>query len=365
MSYLFEEMHLGTLHAKNRIVRAATCEGWATEDGHLTPQLERVYEDLARGGAGTILTGYAFILPGEQPNPRMLGIHDDSFVPDFRKLADIAHAYDARIVAQIAYGGSNSNMKPPSWRTLGPSAIAHPKSGIVPTSIEDEHRAELTAAYVAAALRAQEAGFDGVEIHSAHGYLLSQVLNPNFNKRSDEYGGSIENRARFGCEVIAAVRKAVGPDFPVLAKLNSNDGEDGGLTEQDSLKAALLYERAGLTALEVSGAWRAFTGKRVLDLAGKPFFTDYAKKLSTMTSMPLVLTGGIRTAAVVEEMRESGSLAPNVVGLGVCRPLICEPDLPLRWQSDPCYTTRCTSCGGCDKTDGHRCKGTKGFQGLP
>lgn len=355
MSYLFEEMRLGTLRANNRLVRAATCEGLATEDGHLTPQLKRVHEDLAKGGVGTILTGYAYILPGEQPNPRMLGIYDDSFASDLAELAGIAHAHDARIVAQIAYGGSNSNMKPPSWRTLGPSAVKHPKSGIVPTAATSQHRAELIGAYAAAAVRAQQAGFDGVEIHSAHGYLLSQFLNPLFNQRTDEYGGSVENRARFGCEVIAAVRNAVGPQFPVFAKLNSSDNEQGGMTEEESLRVALLYEAAGLTALEISGAWRTFTPKQVREQNGVPLFADYACKLAELTDMPLILTGGVRSAATMDSLKASGGIPSSVKGFGICRPLICEPNLPELWRTDTAYVSRCSSCGGCDRTNGHRC----------
>lgn len=355
MSYLFEQLELGTLRARNRLVRAATCEGWATDEGHLTPQLLSVHEELARGGVGTIITGYAYILPGEQPNPCMLGLYDDSFVDDFRQMVAAVHRHGARLIAQIAYGGSKNNMKPPCWRTLGPSPIAHPKSGIVPTAIDDALRTELVDAYVAAALRAQAAGCDGVEIHSAHGYLLSQFLSPRFNQRTDAYGGNLENRARFGCEVIAAVRAAVGPDYPVLAKLNSSDNEPDGLMLEESLQVALLYEAAGLTALEISGDWRSPSAADVRALEGRPFFVDYAAQLAQRTSMPLVLTGGVRTASVAEHMVASGQIPRTVQGIGVCRPLICEPDLPLRWKADPAYTARCTSCGGCDRTEGHRC----------
>ena len=233
---LFEEMEIGSLRAKNRLVRAATYEALADDGGHMTPELTAIYEELADGGIGTIIVGYARVMRNEQPNPRMLGIYDDSFVPEFRALTDMAHAHGTAIVSQIVYGGSATKLQPPSRRILGPSAVANPKTGIVPVeaTVADLH--ELAQAFADAAARAQTAGFDGVELHAAHGYLLSQFLSPLLNRRRDEYGGALRNRARFLVEVVDAVRLRVGATFPLIVKLNSSDGVEGGLTEDDSIE---------------------------------------------------------------------------------------------------------------------------------
>ena len=348
MGALFEEMRIGPLRAKNRLVRAATYEKLATDDGHLTPELRTVYEELSAGGVGTIIVSYAYVTRGEQPNPRMLGIYDDSFVPEYRALVDAAHARDVRMISQIVYGGSATRLDPPSARILGPSAVANPKTGIVPAEATADDLRMLVEAFAAAARRARDAGFDGVELHAAHGYLLSQFLSPHLNLRTDEYGGAIENRARLAAEAIAAIRREVGEAFPVLVKLNSCDGVEGGLIEDDSLAAARLLAEAGATAIEVSGAWR---NCRVRDFAGEPFFAAYARRLVREVGVPVILTGGNRSVAAMERLaREDG-----VAGFGLCRPLICEPDLPKRWVTDPAYAPRCVSCGGCDSTPGHRC----------
>ena len=348
MNALFEEMHIGGLQARNRLVRAATYERLATEDGHLTPELTAVYDELAAGGAGTIIVSYAFVTRDEQPNPRMLGIYDDSFIPEYRALVDAAHAHGVRMISQIVYGGSATKLKPPSARILGPSAVANPKTGIVPVEAAAEDLRMLVEAFAAAARRARDAGFDGVELHAAHGYLLSQFLSPHLNRRTDAYGGPIENRARLAVEAIAAIRREVGGEFPVLVKLNSSDGVEGGLTEDDSLAAARLFAEAGATAIEVSGAWRDC---RVRDFAGEPFFSGYARRLVREVGVPVILTGGNRSVAAMERLAREG----GIEGFGLCRPLICEPDLPMRWAADPAYAPRCVSCGGCDATPGHRC----------
>lgn len=348
MSVLFEEVALGTLRAKNRFVRAATWENLATEEGRMTPELLAVYRELAAGGVGTILTGYAFVTPDEQPNPRMMGIYDDRFVDEYRALVDVVHEHGARIVLQVAYGGSATRLDPPSKRILGPSAVANPKTGIVPVEASEGDLAYLREAFSAAARRAQAAGFDGVELHAAHGYLLSQFLSPHLNRRTDAYGGSIENRTRFVAEVLDACRREVGDGYPLLVKLNSSDGVKGGLEPEDSLRAAAILAQHGADALEVSGDWHAY---RVSACEGRPFFEDYAVRLAQEVPVPVILTGGNRRFDVMERLaREDG-----IAAFGLCRPLVCEPDLVNRWRKDPHAAPRCLSCNGCNSTPRHRC----------
>ena len=347
---LFEEMEIGSLRAKNRLVRAATYEALADDGGHMTPELTAIYEELADGGVGTIIVGYARVMRNEQPNPRMLGIYDDSFVPEFQALTDMAHAHGTAIVSQIVYGGSATKLQPPSRRILGPSAVANPKTGIVPVeaTVADLH--ELAQAFADAAARAQTAGFDGVELHAAHGYLLSQFLSPLLNRRRDEYGGALRNRARFLVEVVDAVRLRVGATFPLIVKLNSSDGVEGGLTEDDSIEAAKLLAAHGASAIEVSGTWR---NCRVRDFDGEPFFAPYAKRLACEVDIPLILTGGNRRLDAMERLVVES--AGGIAGFGLCRPLICEPRLARRWRVDPQAKPRCVSCDKCSTMPGHRC----------
>ncbi|MEF9876336.1 MAG: NADH:flavin oxidoreductase, partial [Gordonibacter sp.] len=348
MDVLFEEMSLGSFRAKNRLVRAATYEGLATTDGRVTPELTAVCEELAAGGVGTIILGYSYVTPDEQPNPHMLGIYDDSFVPEYRALVQAIHALDAKAISQIVYGGSASRLEPPSEHILGPSAIPHPKTGIVPVQATHSAIKRLVEAFADAAQRACAAGFDGVEVHAAHGYLLSQFLSPLLNCRTDEYGGPIENRARIVVEVVDSIRRCVGPDFPLLVKLNSSDGVPGGLTEEDSLVAAKLLVQHGVDAIEVSGAWRACCPE---DFQGQPFFAPYAKRLVREEGVPVILTGGNRDFEVMERL----AVEDGIAGFGLCRPLICEPELVNRWADGARAVPRCTSCNGCSATPGHRC----------
>ncbi len=356
---LFEEVSLGSMRAKNRFVRAATWEGWATEDGRMTPELLEIYRELATGGVGAILTGYAHVVADEQPNPRMMGIYDDSFVEEYRELVSVVHGAGARIVLQVAYGGSATRLDPPSRRILGPSAVANPKTGIVPVEADEDDLAFLRDAFAAAARRAKEAGFDGVELHVAHGYLLGQFLSPHLNRRTDCYGGSIENRVRFVAETVEACRHAVGQDYPLWAKLNSADDRGDydnwnavspshGLVPEDSLRAAALLVEHGIDAIEVSGDWHAFPPR---ECTGQPFFSAFAARLARQVPVPVILTGGNRDFAAMERLaREDG-----IAAFGLCRPLISEPDLVNRWQEDPSIPSRCVSCNGCSKTPGHRC----------
>ena len=348
MSKLFEEFSIGSLHAENRFVRAATYEALAGIDGSPTPALRAVYEELAEGGAGLIVTGYAHVMADEQPNPRMLGMYDDALVPAYRELVCAVHARGSRIVAQVVYGGSATRLDPPSKRILGPSAVADPGTGIVPIEASRRDIADLVDAFATAARRTRAAGFDGVELHAGHGYLLSQFLSPSTNRRTDAYGGSVENRARIIVEIIEASRRAVGPAFPLMVKMNSSDGVEGGLTEEDSLRAAMLLVEGGADAIEVSGAWRAC---RACDFGAEPYFGAYASRLAREVGVPVILTGGNRSFGVMERLAEVDGIA----GFGMSRPLLCEPDLVERWRRDPAAVPRCASCNRCVASPDRRC----------
>lgn len=348
---VFEMWEIGSMRARNRLVRAATFDGLATSDGRPTDAMLARYEALARGGAGVVITGYAYVRPDGVAYPHMISACDDSFAATWRSFVERMHELGARIVLQIVYCGSGCKADPLPARILGPSALPHPKTGVVAAEATPAELRELARAFGDAARRACAAGFDGVEIHAAHGYLISQFLNPLFNRRSDEYGGSSENRARFAVEVVRAVRASVPRDYPVLVKINSSDGVDGGMTEPEALQVARFLADAGASAIDVSGAWRLAC---VADHAGEPLFADFARRLVREVDVVVLLTGGCRSLAPLERLAREG-----IAGFGLCRPLICEPDLPNRWRAQRAEgrvtPSRCVFCDRCSVTRDHTC----------
>lgn len=376
MPALFEEMAIGSMTARNRIVRAATAESLADRSGRPTPRLCDLYRGLAEGGVGTIITGYAYVTPDGKPSEGALGLYDDAFLDEYRALAASAHEAGAAIVLQLVYGGSKSKIasdgpqntasesgKAPcaaegsqasDMRILGPSPVPNPKTGFVPAMADHDDLARIARAFGLAAARAKGCEFDGVEIHVAHGYLLSQFLDSRLNIRSDEYGGSLRNRARLALDCIAAIRGATDANFPVFAKLNSSDtwddpaGEYGGLSEEESALVATWLIQAGVDCIEVSGDWHAASKGAV---HGEPYFAGFGARLARMSAADVIVTGGWRDFAIAEGHLQSDGIA----GIGMSRPLICEPDLPRRWLAGDFRPSACTGCGYCQTHPGIPC----------
>lgn len=362
MKNLFEKSKINGMKLKNHFFRAAVYEAMATNDGHLTEELIYVYRNLAKGGVGTIITGYAYVDKYEQPNPNMMGIYDDTFILEYKRLTDLIHSYNSNIIMQIVYGGSMTRKDMPSTRIWGPSAVKNEASGIIPIEMTKENIKELVQMFADAALRAKKSGFDGVEIHAAHGYLLSQFLCPKYNTRTDEYGGSIENRARIILEVYEAVRKNVGSDYPVMIKMNSSDFMENGLTSEDSIKVGQMLDKAGIDAIEVSGGNESSVSvlknnlgpkraKVAISKENESYFREYAMKLSNEISAPVILTGGNRHLDVIQQIADSSNISYFALG----RPLICEPDLIDKWNLNKNLKPRCVSCNQCYKTYGVGC----------
>jgi len=351
MANIFESTAIGGMVLKNRLIRSATWENMADDKGHMTDPLFKVYADLAKGGVGMIITGYAFILEQEQPNPGMMGIYDDSFVAEYQQLTSMVHQHDSRIVAQIAYGGSQTGYPAEGRLIWGPSAVADLATGVIPTAMTQDDITTLVQAFGAAAKSAQAAGFDGVEMHGAHSYLLSQFLSPYYNHRSDNYAGSIENRARIFIEVYAQIRKQVGDDYPVLIKINAEDFIDGGATFEDCRYVCHQLAQRGIDAIEISGGTGASGGEiparvKINTPDKEAYHARYAAQLAVELTIPIIVVGGIRSPAVIEQLLETTHIAL----FSLARPLLAEPDLPNRWQSGDRQRAKCVSCNGCLQT---------------
>ncbi|WP_094606021.1 NADH:flavin oxidoreductase [Sporomusa silvacetica] len=361
MKKLFEHSSIKDMQLKNRFFRAAVWEKLATEDGHLTSELSRQYEELAKGNVGTIITGYAYITKDEQPNPCMMGIYSDDFISEYKILTDTVHRYGANIIMQIVYGGSMTQLNPPSENILGPSAVKNELTGITPIAMTKKDISYIVKAFANAARRSKEAGFDGVELHAAHGYLLSQFLSPHYNQRADEYGGSLENRARILLEVVQAVRAEVGERFPIIAKLNSEDFMEDGITQRESIVVAKLMEQNGLDAVDVSGGNPSDPNviknnltpsrSKIILKKQQSYFKEYAQKLATEISIPVILTGGNRSYDVMENILNT----TNIAYFGLARLLISEPNLIGIWTAGDLKTPKCVSCNRCHSTSGSRC----------
>ncbi|BEQ16963.1 oxidoreductase [Desulfoferula mesophila] len=342
---------------RNRLVRSATWERMADERGHLTPRLEQTLLRIAEGGVALIFPGYAFVTAQEQPNPGMMGIHDDACVPGLRGMTDEVHERGAVIGLQMVYGGSLTNYRPEGRLIWGPSAVTHPLTGVTPQAMSHEDIAALVEAFALAAGRAQRAGFDCVQLHSSHGYLLSQFLSPVFNRREDDYGGSVQNRCRIHLEILAGIRQELGENYPVLIKINCEDFIPGGLTATDSLEACRLLDQAGISGIEISGGMRTkdpetfFIKPHILKPEQQCYYCPYAAEVAQKVSAPVILVGGNRDALMLQNILDDTAISY----FSLSRTIISEPDLVNKWREDPTHKPRCLACNKCFDPEGHIC----------
>ena len=311
MSELFEPVSIGRLKLANRFVRSATYEGLAAADGACTFPLIVKMAELAEGGVGLIITSHAFVSPEGRARPRQLGIHGDGMIPGLRQMTEAVHEKGGRIAVQLAHAGAEADPAVTGLDALGPSVFAKPDS----TAAREMGPADLSRiveAFGNAALRAKEAGFDGVQVHAAHGYLLSQFLSPHFNKRTDGYGGSLENRARLLLEVVKGARAATGGDLAILIKINADDFIVDGFRQDEMVRVAQMLEAGGVDAVEISGGTR-YSGDRIPSRIGVPktgeetvYYREAAVAFKRAVKVPLILVGGIRSLPVAEGLVEEG-----------------------------------------------------------
>lgn len=362
MKKLFDKNRMLNMKLKNRFFRGGLWEELADSKGHMTQELYNIYEELAKGGVGTIITGYAFVTENEQPNPRMMGIYNDSFIEEYKKFTDMIHGYDANVIMQIVYGGSQSKFNTEGRIIWGPSSVENMVTKVVPREMTKEDIKYLVNAYGDAALRVKKAGFDGVEMHGAHGYLLSQFLCPYYNRRTDEYGGSIENRARIIFEVYEEIRNRVGDEFPVLIKINAEDFMENGLAAEESLYVSKRLAELGINAIEVSGGNESSLdvlegnlGPARTKIAARKeresYFKEYATRLAQFVDIPVILIGGNRHFDVMENILNN----TKIEYFSLARPLTAEPDLISKWEDGDNKKPKCVSCNKCYNTPGKRC----------
>lgn len=328
----------------NRIAKAAMTEGLASPQGLPTPELDRLYGLWSDGGAGLLISGNLQIDADhlERPGNVIVDKKPDAAMHEaLTRMASSATRAGNHFWAQISHAGRQTQKQV----NATPKAPSPVKVGLPggqfgePVALTTEEIKELVRRFAVCALAVKEAGFTGVQVHSAHGYLLSQFLSPRSNLRTDEYGGSLENRARALLEAVAAVREAVGPEYPVSVKLNSADFQKGGFDFEDSLQVAQWLEAASVDLLEISGG--TYEQPKLMGMEGieepeeqnvekstamrEAYFVDFAVAMQKKVSIPLMVTGGFRRRDVMEQALESGA---DVIGLA--RPLCVVTDAPAK-----------------------------------
>jgi len=355
MSILFTPVRIGSVTVPNRFVRSATHDFMADDEGNVTDANVELYRRLAEGEVGLIITGHAHVQPSGKASPKQMAVFDDRFIEGLARIPEIVHHFASRVFLQIAHAGRQTKEKLCGCIPVSPSAVYDPVSKIMPRELASDEFQVLIVDFISAAKRAKRAGFDGVQLHAAHGYLLSSFLSPHTNRRADEWGGPVENRARVLVEILRGVKSACGRDFPVIVKLNSTDFLEGGLVLEDAVRVARMIEAEGIDGIEVSGGMAeagrgsVWAGLRGEDEEG--YFVENAARIKRAVRVPVFALGGIRTLAVAERIVREGRA--DLVSLS--RPLIRDPFLVKHFREGLAAKSECISCNKCFNPRGIRC----------
>jgi 2,4-dienoyl-CoA reductase-like NADH-dependent reductase (Old Yellow Enzyme family) len=348
MAKLFDKTSINGMTLRNRVVRSATWEGMCDPDGRPTEKLIGLYRGLARGGVGMIVTGFAYVRPEGKTLPFQMGMNTGEAADDFQRLTDAVHDAGGSIAVQLVHAGGQTSSETAGRRPLAPSAAKVDQFTETPEAMTPGQIEDIVSGFASAAGRAKAWGFDAVQLHGAHGYLINQFLSPLTNRRDDEYGGSIQNRSRFLLSVYDRVRKTVGRDFPVMIKLNAADNLEGGLSFEDALFAAAALDRVGIDAIEASSGTPASGAKgpvrtRIDRPDREAYNLSLARGIKEAVGCPVMAVGGIRSF----ETAEKTVGAAGVDYVSMARPLIREPDLFRRWQDGDLRPAACISCNRC------------------
>lgn len=342
---------------KNRLMRSATWENMATGEGEMTESLYGVYETLAKNQVGTIITGYANVVKEEQPNPGMIGIYDDKFIASYEKLTDIVHEYGSRIILQVAYGGTKTSYNVGERVIFSPSDIPERGTKTQGKAMTKEEIQYIVNAFGMAARRAKVSGFDGIEIHAAHTYLINQFLSPYYNNRTDEYGGTLANRMRFLKEIYYHMREEVGEDYPILVKLTATEFFEGGLTFEETRIICKEMEKIGIQAIELSGNVHG-SAKNLIGqsydgfvIEEEGYFYRYGAVISEEIDIPIITVGGFQQIDTMESILNNTSIEY----FALSRPLLAEPDLIARWEAGSKEQAKCIRCSKCRTKEGNHC----------
>lgn len=325
MKTLFDTTTLRRHTLKNRVWRSATWMALADEKGQVTDELVRAYEELAEGGVAVIVTGLISIVRHDAEIGGGVKFFDARFIEGHQRLTDAVHRHGALVMMQTAI-------------------VDGPVDELTTEQVEG-----IVRQFGDAAHRAEQAGYDGVQIHAAHFFYLSKFISPLINHRTDRYGGDQRGRTRILYEILKDMRQKTSPDFLITMKINSTDEYPGGLTVQDFLVSCKLMADAGIDAIEVSGNGTSHAGVKAGQNEG--YFRAAAMSLATLVDVPVVLVGGLRSIEKINQFLNE----TKIQYVSLSRPLIREPHLLRRWQEGNETPSACVSCNTCYRTPGHQC----------
>ncbi|NHI91217.1 MAG: NADH:flavin oxidoreductase [Candidatus Lokiarchaeota archaeon] len=351
---MFTSHKIGYLKIKNRIVRSATYMGTADREGNVTENTITLYEELAKNEVGLIISGYMYVNKKGKAAPNQLGIYDDKVIPSLKRLISKIHDHEAILFAQIAHGGRQIIGSPQKkLDIIAPSPIPDKLLKVKPREMTKDDIKNVIQDFISATTRIYQAGLDGVQLHCAHGYLLSLFISPYCNKRSDAYGGNLENRFRILEEIVTGIQDEIGKEFPITVKINVADfvKEDPQLTIDESKILAKKLANLGVAAIEPSAGLyeTAMNGNltamrtKIRTESDEAYFLPEAKIIKKeIGNVPVILVGGIRSKGVAERILNNG-----IDFISLSRPLIREPDLITKWKNGTSTKADCISCARC------------------
>ncbi|MCL2122036.1 MAG: FAD-dependent oxidoreductase [Clostridiales bacterium] len=332
---------------KNRMVMAPMATHLGCEDGTSTERQKEYYEERAAGGAGMITIESCFVNLGGRGGIRRLGLYKDSQIAGMKEIADAVHKHGAKVCCQLHHGGPQCKSAILGEFPLSASSSYYQK-GVIdpPRSVRKEEIAQITDDYAAAAIRAGKAGYDAILLHYGHGYLAHSFMSPLTNQRKDEYGGSLENRMRFPLEVVAAIRKSMGKDFPLFVRLGAEDGLEGGIVLSESLQMANMLEAAGVDCITVTAGLHLVMEMMIQPMSLPPgYLVPYAEAMKGVLKIPVGTVGRINNPELAEDVLQKGKA--DLIYLG--RPLIADPFFPQKVIENRSHEIRrCIACNqGC------------------
>ncbi|TGC09474.1 NADH:flavin oxidoreductase [Methanolobus halotolerans] len=357
---LFEPISICGMEIPNRFVRSATHEWMAEPDGTPTVRIGDIYEELARNGTAVIITGYAYVNPMGKSDHLQQGIYDDRFVEDYKRIVSRVHKYNSKIVLQVVHGGRQTMLSPEIPYALAPSAVTEKTKGMTPEEMSEKEVMGTIEDFANAVRRGKEAGFDAVQLHCAHGFLLSNFISPYTNRRKDRWGGNTEKRTQVIVDILDRAREMVGEDYPIMVKLNATDGFPEGskkdtLDAPESIEIAKILAGNRVCAIEVSGgiaeAGNELFRTNVDSQEKEAYYKHYSKMIKEAVDVPVILVGGIRSKAVMEMLLEGGYT--DMISLS--RPFIAEPDLVAKIRKGETEVLKCVSCNLCSDSSGIKC----------
>jgi len=358
---LLAEIEIGRVKIRNRFVRSATHEWMAEEDGRITDNIIRGYSCLAENNIGLIISGYSYVSPCGKSSARQQGIYDNRFIQDYAMLTKKVNDLGARFFVQIVHGGRQALRTKNCPGPVGPSHVPlpydpeSPNDKKYPKELDNEDIETIIGDFSNSISRLDKAKVDGVQLHCAHGFLLSNFLSPYTNTREDDWGGDTNSRTRIVVEILRSARKVVG-NLPIAVKMNAYDGVDGGIETREAVAIAKILDSEGIDAIEVSGgiedARQEITCVQDIQTEEQEaYFREYSREIKRNVECPVILVGGNRSLNIMKRIIKEGYA--DMISLS--RPLIREPNLITKFMRGDSERATCVSCNECFDVNGIKC----------